>query len=84
MATVGSAAVAGAAWVLVAGGFYALSRAIFGRISARRETQLRELISRLADQVRDAVSAGATARIPSGKTAEGLLARGAEPGGVAG
>lgn len=64
-----SAAIAGALWVVVAGGFYALARGIYGGIAAKRERQLRELISRLEDQVRDAVAQASAKRLPgSGAT----------------
>jgi hypothetical protein len=40
-------------WVAVAGGFYALARAIFGNIEAKREKQLRELADKLESMVRN-------------------------------
>ncbi len=84
MATVGSGALAGVAWVVVAGGFYALARNIFGRIAKKRETQLRELSSRLEGQVREAVAAGSTGRIAAGRRKEGLLNPGEAPGADSG
>jgi len=51
-----SAPVAAALWVAVAGGFYALSRTIYGSIAAKRENQLREVTTRLEDLVRDAIA----------------------------
>jgi hypothetical protein len=51
-----SAPVAGLIWVSVAAGFYTLARTIFGKISAGRERQLRELIDRLEEQVTATVS----------------------------
>ncbi len=66
MATIGSAAIAGLLWVGVAGGFYALSRAIFSNIANKREAQLRALLSRLADQVRDGVAEDSRGRVESG------------------
>jgi len=44
-------------WVAVAGGFYALARAIFGSIAIKRERELSGLISRLEDQVNDMTKA---------------------------
>ncbi len=78
MATLGSAAIAGGVWVIVAGGFYGLSRMIFGRIANKREAQLRELISRLADQVRDGVAENSRSSLESGYA--GNAARLAAPG----
>ncbi len=66
MATLGSAGIAGALWVAVAGGFYGLSRAIFTHLARKREAQLRALISRLADQVRDGVDEDSRRRLESG------------------
>lgn len=38
-------------WLAVAGGFYALARAIFSNISEKREKQLRDLADRLQQQI---------------------------------
>lgn len=63
MAATGSAALAGVLWVVVAGGFYALSRGIFKGVAAKRERQLRELMSRLAAHVRESVELASTRRL---------------------
>jgi hypothetical protein len=42
-----SLAAAAVVWVAVAGGFYALARAIYGNIESRREAELRQLADRL-------------------------------------
>ena len=59
-------------WVAVAGGFYALARAIFGNVAAKRERELRELANRLEEQVTAAVvtpsvqiRSGGVSRLPS-------------------
>jgi hypothetical protein len=46
-----SAPIAGLMWAVVAGGFYALARGIFGSMSAKRERQLSELTERLEQMV---------------------------------
>ena len=46
-----SPAIAALLWFAFAGGFYTIARTIYGSITARRETQLRELIDRLQQQV---------------------------------
>lgn len=63
MALTESFPLAASLWVIVAGGFYALARTIFGRIASNRERELRELVARLEDEVRDAVSQAATRRL---------------------
>lgn len=50
-----SAGIAGLLWVSVVGGMYALARTIFGRVTAGRERQLRELSERLEEQVSSTV-----------------------------
>jgi hypothetical protein len=57
-----SAPVAAVLWVSVVGGMYTLARTIFGRITTRRERQLRGLIDRLEQEVTAAVT---TPRISS-------------------
>ena len=52
-----SLAVAAMLWVGVASGFYFLARTLFARTSAKREKELRDLISRLEEQVSAAVAA---------------------------
>ncbi|MEP6508156.1 MAG: hypothetical protein ABJC63_08005 [Gemmatimonadales bacterium] len=51
-----SAPVAAALWFGVAGGFYTLARTIYGRITAKREKQLRELAGRLEQQITDTIA----------------------------
>ena len=46
-----SAPIAAAIWVAVAGGFFVLARTIFGKMSAKREAQIRDLMERLEEQV---------------------------------
>ena len=79
MATFGSAALAGGLWVLVAGGFYALSRGIFKGIVAKRERPLRDLLSRLSDQVRESVASASTRGLAGGAAGREAL----PPGGSA-
>ena len=73
MAATGSAALAGALWVVVAGGFYALSRGIFKGVAAKRERQLHELMSRLAAQVRESIELGSARRLDRTSTAPAAL-----------
>lgn len=70
-----SAPAAAALWVAVAGGFYTLARTIFGNIASKRERQLRDLIARLEDQVRDAVAQIPTRRLagPDARGTAGLI-----------
>jgi len=51
-----SAPVAAAMWFAVAGGFYALARTIYGRITGNREKQLRELAGRLEQQITESIA----------------------------
>jgi hypothetical protein len=48
---------AAALWVAVAGGFYTLARMIYSNIAIKREKQLKELTTRLEEQVTEAISA---------------------------
>jgi hypothetical protein len=48
----------GLLWVTVATGFYTLARTIFGRMSAKRERQLRELADRLVESVSSVAAVG--------------------------
>jgi hypothetical protein len=72
MAASQSAPLAGAAMVASLGGLYAFARGLFGRISRKRDHQLRELVERLERMACDAVekrqaqiSAGAPRSLPA-------------------
>jgi hypothetical protein len=56
-----SAAIAAALWVGVAGSFYALARGLFSRVAIKREIQLRDLTSRLEEQISESISGRALA-----------------------
>lgn len=60
MALFQSPGLAAMAWVAVAGGFYALARSLFARASEKRETQIKELINRLEEEVATAAAANAS------------------------
>jgi len=65
-----SVGLAVAMWVAVAGGFYTLARTIYSNIAIKREKQLRELTSRLEEQITESVSLKAAppaAALPSGE-----------------
>ncbi|MEO7368524.1 MAG: hypothetical protein ABIZ36_11235 [Gemmatimonadaceae bacterium] len=51
-----SAPVAAALWFGVASVFYTLARTVYGRITAKREKQLRELAGRLEQQITDTIA----------------------------
>jgi hypothetical protein len=51
-----SVGIAVAMWVAVAGGFYTLARTIYSNIAIKREKQLRELTSRLEEQITESVA----------------------------
>jgi hypothetical protein len=70
-----SAPMAAAIWVAVAGGFYMLARTIFGKTSAKREKQIRDLIDRLEEQV---AANAATSPAQVGASAARSLASGEE------
>jgi hypothetical protein len=76
-----SAPLAGLIWVTIAGGFYTLARTIFGRMSEKRESQLRELIGRLEEQVsetiatrdrRDQITAGSARSLAAGRETDSM------------
>jgi hypothetical protein len=52
-----SAPIAGLLWVSVVGGMYTLARTIFGRVTAGRDRELRQLADRLEAGVQSAVPA---------------------------
>jgi hypothetical protein len=52
-----SVGLAAAIWVAVAGGFYTLARTIYSNIAIKREKQLRELTTRLEEQITESISA---------------------------
>jgi hypothetical protein len=61
---------AAAIWVAVAGGFYTLARTIYSNLAIKREKQLRELTSRLEEQITESVSLKAAppaAALPGGE-----------------
>lgn len=64
-----SAPVAAALWVTVAASFYTLARTIYGRITSKRERQLRELAGRLDQQITDSIA------LRTAKPADPLLPR---------
>jgi hypothetical protein len=51
-----SVGLAAALWVAVAGGFYTLARTIYSNIAIKREKQLKELTSRLEEQVSESIA----------------------------
>lgn len=51
-----SVGLAAALWVAVAGGFYTLARTIYSNIAIKREKQLRELTTRLEQQISESTS----------------------------
>jgi hypothetical protein len=55
-----SVGLAAALWVTVAAGFYTLARTIYSNIAIKREKQLRELTTRLEEQVAESISARAS------------------------
>ena len=57
MGALHSAPLAALMWVAIAGGFYALARTIFGKISEKREKQLGDLTERLQSLVESAATA---------------------------
>ena len=54
-----SAPLAAAIWVTVAAGFYTLARTLFGRLADKREKELRDLTSRLEEQITESISSRA-------------------------
>jgi hypothetical protein len=68
MAVFNSPAIAGLLWMATATGFYSLARAIYTRMTAKREKQLRDVIGRLEERVREAVSQASAKRL-AGTTA---------------